>query len=630
MLPVILTLLACHGPDSVADTATLMTDSGVGGTTTGGTATSDVCGDLGLTSRDWVDADDDDSLYATAADVALQTSEGDLMLSSLWTGCEVFLFIQDSPAQASGWPTDLWERDVDTLFDALPRNVHLMFSSDASSSDDRDASLALLKSQVDDSLAAMDVDTAAWWASHVHYLTRRSQTLSGWLGQTMNNPGWGVGIDRFQRIRYIGSYGDPTRYNSSYGWFEPNLSMVANEAIYYNFESDRADTMDAEDATVLTLFDQDRVAGSVDSTVDLPDLSGFDTVTVDTTMACEGDGEYGYCPAWDYMAYLYMCDRPVEDNPFTDLSCQPAQAEVLGTCVVDGSSTKVSCTSNDDCTWTEGGDTGAGVTVVGKCEGYEAAIAADTLAGDCEQPSGETASATYTCAEDGSGYGDLACACSTEIGRWITTYHREGRWVYDISPMLPLLDAGGSWPFRYTTTGPYILDLDLRFSNQGKDARPQQAVYAFSGGTINSKYNAGYKPFAFTPPAGTTKVELATVISQHGADSNNCGEFCDIAHHFTVNGDESQEIVRSFPEAGTMTDCMDKTAQGTIPNQYGTWWYGRAGWCPGKEVPTVVNDITDQVTIGASNELSYRALYNGSDYGGSATILMRSWLIYSQ
>lgn len=628
-----LLLLACTGPGDDTGSAGTADDGG----TDSGTSV-DICAELGLSSRPWTDAADDDSLYATAADVEVPTLDGDLYLSDLWTGCEVFLFIQDTPAQATGWPSELWERDVDDLFDALPPNVLLFFSSDASSSDDRDLALELIQGQVDDALDDMDSEEAAWWTERVHYVTRRSGVLDGWLGQVMSSPGWGVGIDRSQRIRYIGSYADPTRYSSSYGWFEPNISMVANEAVAYNFEAARDEQLQAEDATVLSLFEGDRVAGSVDVWVDLPDLSAYDTVTIDNYMGCEGDGEYGDCPAWDYMAYLYMCDRPIEDNPYAALSCQPYVAEVSGLCEVEGKTTKVSCSTDDDCVWEEGvdsgggadsGDTGGAAVVSGTCVGYEAAIAADTLEGDCEEPTGGLDTELYTCGEDGSGYDDLACSCDTEIGRWITTYHREGRWVHDVSPLLPLLDVGGSWRFLFNTSGPYELDVDLRFSNQGKGARPKETVYAFSGGTINPDYNGSYTPFAFTPPTGTTKVELATVISQHGADSNNCGEFCDIAHHFTVNGDEANEIVRDFPEASSAYDCMEKVAVGTTPNQYGTWWYGRAGWCPGKEVQTVVHDITDQVNIGSENQLSYRALYNGADYQGSATIRMRSWLVYS-
>ena len=75
---------------------------------------------------------------------------------------------------------------------------------------------------------------------------------------------------------------------------------------------------------------------------------------------------------------------------------------------------------------------------------------------------------------------------------------------------------------------------------------------------------------------------------------------------------------------------MDKVDQGTVPNQYGTWWYGRNGWCPGKDVPTVSTDITDWVTPGTDATVSYEALFNGSDYTGSASIRLRSYAVISR
>ena len=44
--------------------------------------------------------------------------------------------------------------------------------------------------------------------------------------------------------------------------------------------------------------------------------------------------------------------------------------------------------------------------------------------------------------------------------------------------------------------------------------------------------------------------------------------------------------------------------QGVKPNQYGTWGYGRAGWCPGQDVHPMVTDITDYVSIGDENVIA--------------------------
>lgn len=583
----------------------------------------DACATLGLASRAFTDATAAGELYATAADFTLETTDGDWNLREHWTGCDSYLFIQDEPAQNGGFPTPLWERDVDALFELLPPNVELFFVSTKGGETARAEALDGLRSEVDRAFNRMSAEDVAWWTPRVHYVTTRDTAMDSYLGDLMGRPGWGVGIDRFQRIRYIGSYADPERYYESVGWFEPNLSMAANESIYYNFEAARDEAMALEGATVVEIFTSDVVSGSVEADIELPDMSGYDTLTVDATMGCGGVGEYGYCPAWDYMAYLYLrVEALPADNPWAETACQPRVEAVSGVCHGDGVATETACTDVGACEDSSG--------AVWTCEGYAPTIYPDTQPGQCFAPGGQIPDGTFTCNATGTGYDALSCPTEIEVGRWITTYHREGRWVYDISAMLPFLVEGGPRHFRFETSGPYTLSVSLRYSSQAKAAVPAVTDYAFSGGYINVNYNAGYAPYVFDVPADAVKVELATVISQHGSDGNNCGEFCDIAHHFTVNGNANDEIVRSFPEASTAYDCMEKAAEGTVPNQYGTWWYGRAGWCPGKEVPTVMADITDQVTVGGENTLEYRGLYRGADYTGGATILMRSWIVISK
>ena len=47
--------------------------------------------------------------------------------------------------------------------------------------------------------------------------------------------------------------------------------------------------------------------------------------------------------------------------------------------------------------------------------------------------------------------------------------------------------------------------------------------------------------------------------------------------------------------------------QGVIPNQYGTWGYGRAGWCPGQDVTPYITDITEYISVGDENIIDYDA-----------------------
>ncbi|NLH49266.1 MAG: hypothetical protein GX444_11780 [Myxococcales bacterium] len=492
------------------------------------------CEELGLPVREFVDAENSSALYATAADLTLPTTAGDWNFKENFTGCETYLFIQDLPRQCQGWPIDLWARDVAPFLMALPANVQVFYLSYEPDAPERQAELDALKAQVDEYVNSLPAEEAATWARRIHYVTEYAKDLPGWVGELMYSPKWGVGVDRFQRIRYIGSYADYNRFDSGMGWFAPNMKMAANEPVYYNFEAEREDRLAAENATVVHVFDtEDWASGTGYADVTLPDattMATFDTLELDLYLGCVGDGEYGDCPAWDYIVNLYLCD---EVDPDT---------------------------------------------------------------------------------------------CDVELGRWITTYHREGRWVHDISGILPLLAGGGQRRLAFFTSQPYEVKLDLRFSTQGKGVRPVSSTYLFSGGAFNPDYNTNYAPIEVAIPADAVQVQLATVITGHGGvEPGNCAEFCNTEHHFVVNDTDN---LREFPEAGNSNGCMELVDEGTVPNQYGTWWYGRDGWCPGKEVQMVMIDVTSQVTTGADNTFEYYAFYQGEPYPSEgANIVLTSWVV---
>ena len=494
------------------------------------------CPETGLPPRLFVDAGEDTALYATAADFTIPTRDGDYNFEGNWNGCDTYLFILHEPEQASGWPEDLWSRDVDDLFDRMPSNTQLFFVVSPNLSTDVEPELSDMEDSVGEVIGDMDEADQLWWQDRVHFVERVPREIEGWLGDVLKDPGWGIGIDASQRIRYIGSYADPTRYNEPYGWFEPNISMVSNEAIYYNFEWQREVDLAAQDATVVPVYVEQVVSGTGYADVELPDaatMATFDTLEFDLYMGCDGEGEYGTCPPWDYDVYFYLCD---EEDPES---------------------------------------------------------------------------------------------CGTEIGHWITTYHREGRWVHDVSSLLPLLDGGGTRRFAFQSSQTYVLSMDFRLYDQGKESRPQEVTYLYGGGTFNETYNDNYDEVSIEIPADAVKVEIASTISGHGmASPGNCAEFCVTTHHFYVNGTEN---IRSLDLGDTTYDCMFQAAEGTVPNQYGTWWYGRGGWCPGREVLLETIDVTDQVNLGAQNTFDYEGYYNGNPYTGSgARIGMRSWLVVSR
>ena len=501
----------------------------------------DPCEQLGLPKQEWIEAEDSRDLGALAADFEVDTVDGSLKFSEMWTGCENYLFIQDEPAQASGWPKDLWTRDVGSFLERLPTNTHVLFFSTASGKSKREEILGDLEKKVKNALNSWDEDSKDWRTDRLHYVTTKIRNIEEWLGIALTSPGWGIGVDRFQKIRYIGSYADPTRYNSEYGWFEPNLTKAANEAIYYNFEAERAAEMEAQAADVYPIWEQESIGcgwtGICNRTaVELPDaatMEGYDTLELDINMECVGDGEYGDCPPWDYLVYLYLCE---DDNPES---------------------------------------------------------------------------------------------CPVEFGRWITTYHREGRWVHDVSGLLPYIKDGGIKNFAFETTQTYEIDLSLRLSNSSKTERPESLTPLFNGSGFSSTSNEAYLPMEVEIPATASKVELAYVISGHGmSDTGNCAEFCVTDHHFGVNGTDN---LVSLSDAGIQYGCEDQVAEGTVPNQYGTWWYGRSNWCPGREVQLKTIDITDQLTPGETATFTYEGLYNGAPFsGGGASMRLKSWVVVSE
>ena len=493
-------------------------------------------------------AADDPTLYALAADFEVPTLDGTWRLSEQWSGCDNYLFIPETPRQEAGAPRGIWERagDFDDLLERTPPNTHIFFLPKSADAEGRAETLADLVEKVEGAYEDMDEETVAWWRRHVHFVDLRGKDIEGWLGDTITNPGWGAGIDRSQRVRYIGSFADPRRYDADYGWFGPNLMMAANEAIYYNYQHDRDARLAAEDALVVPTFTGELVSdggwSGAPGTVsfELPDaatMAGYDTLELDMELLCEGAGEYGECPAWDYLTYLWVCPE-----------------------------------------------------------------------GDCSACNGGN---------------HKACP---ELGRYITTYHREGRWVHDVSALLPLFAAGGPQKLAFWTVQPYNVSLDLRFTHQGKEGRAEDAQLIFVGGTFNSTYS-DREPVLVDIPADVVKVEVAAVLSGHGMnDPDNCAEFCVTDHHVYVNGADYLWDL-SMPEDDSQFGCMEQIEQGTVPNQYGTWWYGRNGWCPGKPVDMLTQDITADIVPGAVNELRYAGYHEGLPYTGSATMDAAIWLV---
>ncbi len=504
---------------------------------------SSYCESLGLSSQPFQPSSSSPGLGTIAPDFELPTTEGVFQFSREFSGCDSYLIVQDIPEQVKEYRTSLWQSDVPALIAALPRNTHVFFVSVASEEGVRKRSLQQLQSGLDAAYQTMNAEQQAHWRKHLHIVPESVTALKGWVGDMLRNPGWGIGVDRQQRIRYVGSYGDPDRYLVQKDDFGVNLAMLANEAIYYNYEAQREETLARYETKVIPVFRGEVAAehkpdSIVYADVVLPspeELSAYDSLELDLTAACPGGEELGACPAWDEALVLYLC--------------QPDKPEL----------------------------------------------------------------------------------CDREFGRWISTYHRLGRWVHDVSPFLPLLKAGGKHRFGFKAGQPYEIHLSLRFGKKGLKERPVQTMVMFQegfGANFGADYNSKRAPFRQMIPATAKRVELVSVITGHGMqEPGNCAEFCDTTHRFWVNG---KSFERSFAIAGSDRGCEGQVASGTVPNQYGTWWYGRSGWCPGRQVDMHRQDVTSMMVLGKENEIRYEGLYRGAVYPGQGAgfLLSAALVIY--
>lgn len=217
-----------------------------------------------------------------------------------------------------------------------------------------------------------------------------------------------------------------------------------------------------------------------------------------------------------------------------------------------------------------------------------------------------------------------------ELARFITTYHREGHYTVDATPLLAFLKQGGKRKIRYSISPEwnqqaYLSRVDFRFSNQKKGYRPSASHFLWGNGAFNSMYSLGLAPAEIEIPATAKHVELWALITGHGGEAQNCAEFCNHHHQFTVNG---KSYVKTHPTVGAQDGCVAEVDEGMVPNQSGTWWFGRGGWCPGQQVKPYVVDVTGDVTPGQKATVSYLGTLAGKTPPDNAgNIEMTSFLV---
>ena len=495
-------------------------------------------------------------------DLTLPTLDGDWNLAKNWTGCDSYVFVFTAPDAKYTYAHAVWSSAPADLLKNSPTNVHYFFGSYDADDDTANATVQKQKDRFDAALAKLTPEKQAAWEGRLHYIAVVPFNLDGWLGAALQKAGvFGLAIDRQQTWRELGSLALPGA--------NPTLKSLVYEVQRLEYEAKNLNTEAADKATVVSLWDHVNGGNGwgppkVYADVTLPDageMAKFDTLMLDMAHGCK-DGLDANCPDWDREAYMNVCDNTTESAASVAMACQTG-------------------TDTMDCT--------------------------------CAKPDGRSSVGKRACNADGKGYGVCECPCDTEFARQITSYKRQGRWLTDESALLPLLKTGGKVRFRYDTPDGWLLTASLRLSTQGKATRPATILPLWHGEQYDETYNGKFKPIDVAVPATAKSVKIVAIITGHGSgtDSLNCAEFCAHDHLFSVGG---KTFTKAHPLAGTGQGCLQQATTGAIPNQFGTWPYGRAGWCPGMDVQVWTADVTAQVKPGQTATVSYQALIGGKPF----------------
>jgi hypothetical protein len=590
-------------------------------------------------------------------------------LSENWTGCESYVFLPHYVPISSLDRTSLWQ-DTDRFFNRLflggPDNVHYFFVVVTNGEATWESFAPALDETLAEVMSSWDEEERAWWEAHTHIVGVPGNSLDNWIPELFDSTvGYiGFGIDRRQQIRGFASWAAVDAYDaalaSSGGWPWANrIYQAAREVEYYNWHAELLDRLDAETGVTTLPFYSGDYDGDGISDQDERFVYGTSWTDPDTDGGGRRDGDElrdGTDPSLsdDDLADAdsdglldseEAANGTPTDNPDFDedglLDGDEVYRSATDPTLKDSDSDGV-----DDLA--AQGEAGLGYEVQGGqvvsqyVDGVVVFPDAETMAGfdtleldikmECPDP---TANEGGNCgAWDYLAYlwlWDEAHENRVEMGRFITTYHRESRWVVDATHALGWLQEGGKRHLRYEwapswNVQPTGITIEVRLSNQGKGHAPREIVPLFGGRSYNSSYN-DRDPVSVDIPADAAKVEITSIITGHGMDgSNNCAEFCNHGHTFSI---DSQSWSRAFPEAEVQDACeADIGVGGTVPNQLGTWWFGRGGWCPGRHVDPWVIDATAEAPAGSTVEVRYTGDYEGGAIPDtSGNIAMNSWMV---
>lgn len=201
-----------------------------------------------------------------------------------------------------------------------------------------------------------------------------------------------------------------------------------------------------------------------------------------------------------------------------------------------------------------------------------------------------------------------------EVGRFITPYGNNlslgadgWTWVYDVTDFQHLFQ-GDSVHIR---AGNFqeLLDMKVYFV----EGTPPRDVLE-----IKPLYSENLGLNVFDDVITDTVVDLLpeakmfslkTTVTGHGfGQGANCGEFCSNTHSIEVNGNEEYSW-----------DILQECGENALFPQGGTWFYDRAGWCPGMPGTQQNFELTPFINVGVDESVTVDYDIEYDPYGNYVT-----------
>ena len=210
------------------------------------------------------------------------------------------------------------------------------------------------------------------------------------------------------------------------------------------------------------------------------------------------------------------------------------------------------------------------------------------------------ATLTVSCPDGGCGEWDRVASIDArghdgkwvEIIRYITPYGVPCSHTIELTDYMSILQGKVSFRVNCATLdNGYLYDLTFDFI-EGSPAHNYSVIGNIWWETFQFGDYANLQPVDnvnYTFPANTEAATMKLVSTGHGwgdLNTGNAAEFYEATHHIWVNGAETFEEYN-------WVDC-NPNPDGCQP-QNGTWYYNRAGWCPGSIAQWFDYDFTTYI-----------------------------------